>query len=123
MDPWRIGGRGSRFVRLERPSVLDPIRDGSRRRAAAATWSSPPQLRSEVAIQRDRGQIGREWSVYYSREFPEWYTHASSDSECGGWKRGDLGAYARFGAVAVAKEKYRMWVVKGETSKPFPSSS
>eukprot|EP00903_Cladosiphon_okamuranus_P007750 g7508.t1 len=39
-DPWRVGGRGSRFVRLERPSVLDPIRDGSRRRAAAATWSS-----------------------------------------------------------------------------------
>eukprot|EP00752_Nemacystus_decipiens_P002912 g2710.t1 len=39
-DPWRIGGRGSRFVRLERPSVLDPLRDGSRRRAAAATWRS-----------------------------------------------------------------------------------
>lgn len=39
-DPWRVGGRGSRFVRLERPSVIDPVRDGSRRRAAASTWNS-----------------------------------------------------------------------------------
>lgn len=37
-DLWGVGGRDSRFVRLERPSVLDPERDGSGRCAAAAIW-------------------------------------------------------------------------------------
>lgn len=39
-DPWGVGGRDSRAVHLEGPSVLDPVRDGSRRRAAAVTWNS-----------------------------------------------------------------------------------
>ncbi|CAM9263001.1 unnamed protein product, partial [Sphacelaria rigidula] len=35
---WGVGGRESRFVRLEGPSSFDPVKDGSRRRALAAGW-------------------------------------------------------------------------------------
>lgn len=45
-DPWGVGGRDSRAVRLERPSVLDPVRDGSRRRAAAVAWNSLRHVRN-----------------------------------------------------------------------------
>ena len=45
-DPWGVGGRDSRAVHLEGPSVLDPVRDGSRRRAAAVTWNSLRNVRN-----------------------------------------------------------------------------
>lgn len=44
-DPWGVGGRDSRAVHLERPSVLDPLRDGSRRHAAAVAWNLRRKVR------------------------------------------------------------------------------
>lgn len=49
-DPWGVGGRDSRAVHLERPSVLDPVRDGSRRHAAAVTWNLRRKPRNGVSV-------------------------------------------------------------------------
>ena len=58
-DPWGVGGRDSRAVHLERPSVLDPVRDGSRRHAAAVTWNL---LRN---VRREKRGPGRGFPVCY----------------------------------------------------------